>query len=514
MDIGYLWDLFFMGVDGSCRCDSVHILRAYICAQLADGSFQCRGIFDSPGFTLFCRRRQRQNVVDLPAHLKVQLETEEAERKRKSSPCEVETVALSGLASVKRRCGGLDDSCCTDSLSSGSFDSEGGNVTDSMSVSSPSSSDLEKKKRDNILWRIMHALLLMDFDERSSTQTDAASTSGDSLLDALESVPSTSPDSEEARLDELLETYFTPGTKDPLGLDPLPLESDLEPLGVDMSDLDSGDWFSKESVLEELAQFMVDENNFTRAIEEVLGGKTVKDLSVEEKKRMLLDAFTEQLEVFLDKFSMTLEDFDVLLSPPPVATDSPVGEKVSSQVSLYSSVKPCRPAELKNERLAKLSGKWRRSPETLENMESIWQMFGIPWLIRKALGRLEKDFEINLAKHLLEYRVPKKLMFNGVVQFKLDGRVHPLMASPILPLPGFNIFGSKDMSFKPTCCAFVDGERVVLINTFKVNMRICRTVDVSTDGTKLHSTIAVQTQKSPSDWVTEGSWQGVAERIG
>lgn len=484
----------------------MHTLRAYVCAQLPDGSFQCRAIFDSPGFTLFCRRRQRQNVVDLPEHLKTQMETVEAARKRKAGLGEAgcEARAECGVMASKRRCSGLEDAFFASSFSSGSFEGETSSLAETSSLSCISK---DEEKRNELIWRIIHALLRLEMDDGRGPNREKKEEEP-----RMGEIPSGSAQKEDTVLDELLEAYFSPGSNDPLDLDAIPVGNDLEPLCVDMTDLDTGEWFDKARVIEELAQFMVEESSFTRAIEEVLGGKAVKGLSFEQKKRKLFDSFAQQLESFLDKFAMSLEALDLLLAPcsPP----APAAERMCSQISLYSSVQPCRPVHHNSEPLSKLSGRWRRTKETLDNMESIWLMLGLPWLIRRALHRIEHVFEIHLAQHMLEYRTPKKLMFNGVVQFKLDGRVHPFMVSPPLPMPGYSLFGSKDMSFNPTCCAYVEGKRIILIQTLEVDKRVWRSVDVSPDGNTLHSTISVQVKEDVNGWVTEGVWQGVADRVG
>jgi len=42
-------------------CESEHVFRSYVFTVLPDGKYLCLGIFDSPSFMIYCRRRQRFN---------------------------------------------------------------------------------------------------------------------------------------------------------------------------------------------------------------------------------------------------------------------------------------------------------------------------------------------------------------------------------------------------------------------------------------------------------------------
>ncbi len=65
-------------------CESQHVMRAYVFEKLkssaaaSDPCFKLIGFADSPAFTIFCRRRQRQNLDRLPVQLKLQLEMQDA----------------------------------------------------------------------------------------------------------------------------------------------------------------------------------------------------------------------------------------------------------------------------------------------------------------------------------------------------------------------------------------------------------------------------------------------------
>uniref|UniRef100_A0A7S2SPT3 Uncharacterized protein n=1 Tax=Mucochytrium quahogii TaxID=96639 RepID=A0A7S2SPT3_9STRA len=62
-------------------CDSEHVLRAYIFEKIDAKTVVLISTVDSPAFTIFCRRRQRQNLDRLPPQLKVQLELQDAMKK-------------------------------------------------------------------------------------------------------------------------------------------------------------------------------------------------------------------------------------------------------------------------------------------------------------------------------------------------------------------------------------------------------------------------------------------------
>mmetsp|Transcript_20379 Transcript_20379/g.40063 ORF Transcript_20379/g.40063 Transcript_20379/m.40063 type:complete len:899 (+) Transcript_20379:876-3572(+) len=68
-------------------CESEHVLRAYVLEEVTASSLRVIMTHDTPSFTLFCRRRQRQNLDRLPAQLKMQLELQdESKRLHKAIP--------------------------------------------------------------------------------------------------------------------------------------------------------------------------------------------------------------------------------------------------------------------------------------------------------------------------------------------------------------------------------------------------------------------------------------------
>ncbi|GBG26732.1 Hypothetical Protein FCC1311_029532 [Hondaea fermentalgiana] len=74
-------------------CESEHVLRAYVLEEVSSGNFRVIASSDTPSFTLFCRRRQRQNLDRLPAQLKMQLELQdESKRSHKAVPKSIPVV--------------------------------------------------------------------------------------------------------------------------------------------------------------------------------------------------------------------------------------------------------------------------------------------------------------------------------------------------------------------------------------------------------------------------------------
>lgn len=487
-------------------CDSLHVLRAYVFKRLPSGSFKCLGIVDSPEFTLFCRRRQRHNLANLPAHLKEQLKTEEANRKRKSSLANAEgsdgessggKVPLVPKKRFRTEMGG--DGGAGEGSSEGS------------ETGSQGRGPLSQEKRDDLLWRLIQSLMKLDFDERKSGLAEGPnkSVSAGRVQSEVQQ-----PVANDPGFDDFIEALLPTFDEEALDFDTMSLGNDLEPLFVDLTgdltDFTSNQLFCKENVLEELARFMIDENNFTQAIEQVLSGTKDKNLSVEQQRRMLLDVFAENIDVFLQRLCMSLEDLDRLLSPSRSSTT--LVEKVSKQISLYSRAKP-RKAFCRNSGLfPNVSGKWRRTQETLDIMDSIRHQCGLPWIIRKVLIKMERDFELHLTKHTLDYRIPKKLMFNGMIQYKLDGKEHAYTLGSILPRPD-NQDKKTKKPFKPTYIAYAEGRRIILIKNLDFNKRMWRSVRVNHDGQKLISTISFQEKSESSDWVSKGMWRGIAEKV-
>ena len=497
------------------------MLRAYVFKLLPNGSFKCTAVVDSPKFTLFCRRRQRHNLANLPEHLKEQLKTEEEKRKRKNS-AELTPASAPKVPLIPKKRFRAEMEQNTPGSAAYILKQEreavGLKVEEkALSEGAEETSVLSREKRDDLLWRLIQSLLKLDFDERksSSMNESAGTSSSGSAVDGTvgsssSSSLATNPPAD-TMFDDFLEALLPSFDESPLDFDAMSLGNDVEPLFVDLSDFDSHQLYCKENVLEELARFMIDENNFTQAIEQVLSGTKEKNMTVEEQRRMLLDVFAENIDVFLRRLSMSLEDLDRLLSPSRSTTS--LVEKVSKQIPIYARAKPRKAFSRNSGVLPNVSGKWRRTQETLDIMDSIRHQCGLPWIIRKVLLKMERDFELHLTKHTLDYRIPKKLMFNGMIQYKLDGKDHPYNLGAILPMPDDDPENKDKKPFKPTYNAYAEGRRIILIKNLDVNKRMWRSVKVTSDGSKLISTISFQEKTESSDWVSRGMWRGIAERV-
>jgi len=65
--------------------DTQHVLRVYITQRTLEGKVKVLHTVDTPPFTIFCRRRQRQKFAGLPEQLKIQLEIQGASKISKTS---------------------------------------------------------------------------------------------------------------------------------------------------------------------------------------------------------------------------------------------------------------------------------------------------------------------------------------------------------------------------------------------------------------------------------------------
>jgi len=495
--------------------DCEHTLRAYVLELQEDLSYKCIYICDSPSFTLFCRRRQRQNVLDLPVQLKKQLEvqkelqqklTEEFGNANRMPP-----ILLQDMYERKR---------------SNSPVADKNERSDTMEDGRRVKRRLSAARRDEIVWKIIYALLRLDlynkenYDNEQEDKTemkvnenldDSASFAGflDFFFDdvdhtELESDNKSKVRSEGENIDSQPKTEKTTGPVDNEKPNDTRVEaaeggSDMQNIGVDL--------------IEELARFLIDEECFTNAIENMFAKADTEGSAYNERKRMLIDAFSEQVEMFLERYGATMKDLERFIPKPRKRTLQRVDASIATQIHGYNTKtgnEIGRKAQIHEDKLAwdnpigasaDVSGAWRHEPESLNTLEMIRAKIGVPWITNKLFKKMEEDFIIfvDSKRTCMEIKYGTKLMSSGTVKYVLDGT--DKCFSLAMPLPHTH---TDQMRY----CAYnhIQGDSIVLVIMYSEYHRTRQRVYLAEDGS-LSSILTYEVKERGSPlWNSQGQW--------
>eukprot|EP00511_Aplanochytrium_stocchinoi_P000094 CAMPEP_0204822768 /NCGR_PEP_ID=MMETSP1346-20131115/952_1 /ASSEMBLY_ACC=CAM_ASM_000771 /TAXON_ID=215587 /ORGANISM="Aplanochytrium stocchinoi, Strain GSBS06" /LENGTH=681 /DNA_ID=CAMNT_0051949153 /DNA_START=329 /DNA_END=2371 /DNA_ORIENTATION=- len=523
-------------------CDSEHVLRSYIFEQLDESTFKCIFALDSPRFTLFCRRRQRQNLADLPVQLRKQLEMQQEIKEKKQIP-KVSKSLLSGenkihiknersiLRKRKSKIGEPREFYKADDNTLFGFFTEKGEWNASPFFEESSmllpvgkqackklKEELSPEKKDEIVCKIIQALLRVDIKEKNRNkpvETNEQKLDTDDVIDAgfAGFFDNLMP---EGWQNDFFDSVFnddspsSPRSDGSSGSDTdfSCFEDFLQPLKVDVSILNSGDMkkksLSKEGLLEALARYLVEEDGFMNAIEKAFSNGTLEGKTFDERKRMVIDVFAEQVEVFLKRSGATMKDLEKLVkSNKKPIKDKTILEQIqnfSPRVESDSPTKQVEKSWLKPSENLDLSGTWRRDVDTLQILEKVRSDIGVPWIVRKLYKKMEEDFIIDMTgnKMELQYVTKKKMMSNGCCTYILDGKERPFTLTSPLPL---------QKSDRASYCAYRVGNAVKIVHNYDKNNRMCRKITVTEDGSKLQSRTTYETREGGSKkWTERGRW--------
>jgi len=251
---------------------------------------------------------------------------------------------------------------------------------------------------------------------------------------------------------------------------------------------------SSEVIVADLAQYLLHEKGFTESIHKLSGKK-----SGGASYQGFLDVLQRNLEGFMRKHNLTVEEFDQIFgiqpSPSQALERKPQGFFGTLCEAFVSVISPAPPASTKKNKSAKVikgpnnkripnhSGKWKRDNDASEKMMELRNLAGIPWLLGKMFEYMESEFEIQQKGLEMECRLRRKLLSNGTMKMLLDGTERPFgLKLPIL----------SALSRTWTCQAFSSGETISIIHTFG-SKRLIRISWMNADESLLHSRVVLET---------------------
>ncbi len=526
-------------------CDSQHTLRCFVFEEISDQVYRLIETVDSPRFTMFCRRRQRQNLERLPVQLKMQLELQEAANKSKSGGDRAPVSKLprcipvqAGHVDVVTAKKGIveEEKEDTDRLSAISGTSTVPEVTvtrkrrsihdklqKKRSKIEGSGSEISIDERKFLLFHIMRALLRLDFKTANARSKALIKRSSSFKAAAL------SPTTKSREIFDDFEPYD--------GLDfSLLHEADLssvEPIGQTIQFVD---------IIKEFAHFLIEEDTFTRDIERALAAHSNSDPDLCNRVAVgvLLDLLTE----FLRKFNITVDEMFHLLkeqvwdqkdsnNPREQARKTGVAtgwrsaanisgllasgehlqkikkatkEVLDHVVTHYaktvnsgsdsphaSSLKksPSFPVSRSlNPKSAAWTGTWTRPLETLNAIEDIRVTMGVPWVLRKLIRKMETNIKLTYTGEFLEIQNGRKLLSSGYQRYVLDGKEHPYSLPPPIPM-------ERSKASATYAGTLIDGVLRLTVNYTPLK-RIYRFSEITPCGSRLESVVKYQTRTSES----------------
>eukprot|EP00510_Aplanochytrium_minuta_P002444 CAMPEP_0184020598 /NCGR_PEP_ID=MMETSP0954-20121128/9439_1 /TAXON_ID=627963 /ORGANISM="Aplanochytrium sp, Strain PBS07" /LENGTH=574 /DNA_ID=CAMNT_0026302479 /DNA_START=786 /DNA_END=2511 /DNA_ORIENTATION=- len=524
-------------------CDSEHVLRSYIFEQLNENSFKCVYALDSPKFTLFCRRRQRQNLADLPVQLRKQLEMQQKIKKQsKQSKKNTKTsfhaetkveIKRERISPNKRKNTG---ETVPEGNGLGFFSDRGEwNASPFFEESSmllqPSmqlwatgqeltqvkkpktEQDVSPARKDEIVCKIIQALLRVDIkDKNKSSSNDAnvgevSNTDDGGFADFFDNLM---PEGwQDDFFDSVMSNPSSPRSDSSISESDLKcFDAFLQPMKVDVESLNDRpvQIKSKESLLEALAKYLVEEDGFTKAIQKAFSNGILNGKPTNECKRVMIDVFAEEIEAFLQRSGATMRDLEKVLKSGRKSTKT-ANDNINRQIENFSP----RPKPLLTKTVGKemtwmkpkrwnLTGTWRRDKDTLQVLEKVRGDIGVPWIVRKLYRKMEKDFIIQMTDSVMElqYESKNKVMSNGVCQYVLDGKERLFTMTCPLPMQK-----SDRVSYR----AYIEGNSVIIIHNYDKNNRMIRNVSVTEDGSKLQSNTTFEVKEgNDCKWVERGRW--------
>ncbi|GBG32919.1 Hypothetical Protein FCC1311_091452 [Hondaea fermentalgiana] len=209
-------------------------------------------------------------------------------------------------------------------------------------------------------------------------------------------------------------------------------------------------------MVRQLATFLVEEQSFTRAIEEALTGLPPNS-SMKKLKMAFIKVAHEQLRVFCRTYGLTLDQFDSLFEDRPtlsflkqaavrlkilnetMAQYKDVGRENNS--SLPDNANPAAkkgrynlslPSSLRDQHV-NVSGEYEMDDSLSEAHTFFRELRGVPWTLRKMIGFIEKTVCIHQTCYERVYmQGQKKLLSNGGNLYITDGRLRKFtLLSPV-----------------------------------------------------------------------------------
>jgi len=134
------------------------------------------------------------------------------------------------------------------------------------------------------------------------------------------------------------------------------------------------------------------------------------------------------------------------------------------------------------------TGTWERSPETLDILEGVRELMGVPWVLRKMMRYIESVFTVTQPPGLVETQCNRKLLCSGYQCYEVDGKEHTWNAPPPIPTERTNRSATYQASFQNGVF------RLVLAYSYR--KRVIRETFKTADNSCLSSTFLFQYRES------------------
>lgn len=525
-------------VSNKHSCDLEHLFRAYVFKKVSnDETFDLLMSVNSPTFTLFCRRRQRDLVPNLPQQLRKQVKLTSSSLRPllpDGSQSSSEMVAAKSL----------------------------------MKMSTKKKMTSKQRKAEKIIWKVIKALLAVEQKQvqestnllfckdcgPSQINPPSVTSTGEKGVCCICKVPLGSPSvtspvtetnllslpsSEEKvetnsivdskTLTEYLDS-FLPEFND---IGSLPSEEiglpDYEaPLDLDYTFGVFDDFTSQQevtldrnSVLEELGKFLINEKSLTTALNKLLMNKSSQLKSFTKRKSLVLAVFAEQIQIFLTKFGIGLNQLNEMLSETAVSAKTQKSNDFeqftnSEEVRAYLAPPETEPIssltiDQKYEVLLELQrileGDFVYDERLSHIHELIRKDVGIPWIVRKVMGSAERNYSnrflnvdkesILAGKVKLETTVKSKLLDSGKKVYTFDSKNYSSNFKWPIPVKKAEL----KKNFLPSTRGYIDYDRktIVVFHLYGNLHRTVRHLSLQRDHTTVESIYAYQRRKHETE---------------
>jgi hypothetical protein len=497
--------------------DSEHVFRVYLlekAAAQAQTLYRCIGVYDSPAFTIFCRRRDKSGVERLPPQFASQIRSSESEGSEDEEDDE-ETEEASPKPK-KRAAVKLSDRRRS-STSSVQVEKKA-KATQAHSHPRPAGGVISGKSsllaEYAVVFRILAALTNVHDRQQTNQQQQTAvsaplSASNASVSSSSPQTPSTTAEEEhDADLFDLTKVisdcwdWVSPDNMtDSQFFDSFFAQPSAKPV---------------EEILVRLGQHLIKED-FTREIEEVFAHRQAGD----DSKKQVLNCLKGKIEVFFEKEGTSLEKFDkeLLAQNPQLAEDKT--KNIQLLFPPPTTLAPLRtPMQLENMfrppfrvvpgGIHDFTGHWRRPASTLETLEKLRSIIGFSWIERKLMTQMESEFFIWYEGNTMFVRGQRKLAGSNCLIHIIDGVDYPFVQPSAMlgdNTPSIGLFNRT--------WATEDGS-MHFCTTYTVEYRTYRTTKRSPCGNKLESTITLQRNETghlPGVWTDVYTFPVLAERV-
>lgn len=350
-------------------CNASHVLQAYLFEPVGGDVLQVRGIYQSPHFTLFCRRRRRFAMVPSAPIAPPNAKKPESKRMRQTAIVEDEEEEEE--------------------------EDEEEDEDDQDDVQQLTISPVERVER-----------MLRAFSHRIAN------------VNTRFSKPAHATESQFSH--ELFEC-----------IDFFAEETNL--LGGDEAEettTDAGELDMDVQLIDDLLAFFLEDNDFSLALTQFYASSSSTDFA--KFVELMSDHLTRflscrsmppsQFDALLPKLAQTdllaQKTFQTIFLPEDEATpEAPVAPLPYYSHSMEPEQIPSCPE------LERMQGVWVQ--EAQENtIEQLRESMGYPWMLRKMLSFMEGKFEVQCENQLLLVRLQRRLFASGAMRIVLDGEEH------------------------------------------------------------------------------------------